>query len=340
MAQILKLKKDTQKELFECIPLILNRKSENTQKTYYKAYEEFCDIIFTKDVNSVTFSDLKNIEYFDTYKYICELEKKYKYSSIKLKLSAIKYILNELNKIHNDNINLKLFDTDIKKETKLNCTSYGSFNIQEIYGLFDYCKSKNQIQYYYYFMLLFVTAHRANNLAKIKWNDFKEVIEDGEIISVLKIQDKTDIFETPIKYDLFQNMKKDLRKSENQENVFNITTRSALRLLDTFCEENNIDKKSRNLTIHSIKKASGDYVYSQNNDIVKVASHLKHKNIQTSYEKYLNKNTGYKGMPSYTILDNNFKDIEDKLNKKSKEELIQIILKSSSSTIGEILKNL
>lgn len=325
--------------LGESINLILDRiKSKNTAKNYKGFYKEFFTYTFNKSYMDTTWEELINIGYDDVLEYVGVLETKNNPKTVATKIASIQSLVKELSKI-NTELNPAIFNVKIDtSKTKKN--EYGAFTEDEIYALLDYAKSlqseKAYVQYMF-FKLSVATAHRLTSLLDLTWNDIECVNENGTDIWVLNTQDKTGHFSTPISNELYSELY-ELYEGDMNERVLKITDKTLSKTLASFCKENNIDQKGRKLVLHSIKKCSGDIAYRLcNGDIVKVANHLHHSNINTCYQSYLSKNKKLTESHSYNMFGKQ-DNIDELLSGLSKDDLVNLIKKCSQSTIHEICK--
>lgn len=344
MASITNIKNFTQNKeisLGDAIHLLLSRKANNTRIAYQKAYNEFTEYLFNKDMLDCEWEDIQSIEYADVLKYVNTIEQKYSHNTINTRLTAFQFLARELNKIKPYCLNYSIFNVKTKKKEN---TEYGALTYDEIMNLLDYVKSKNtpkSMIEYLFFKTMLTTAHRVGSLLDLTWNDIKINNENGTPIAIITVYDKTGTFKTPIPMELYQELKTQLFNNENNDKVFKITNMSLSKTMKKFCEEYNIDQKERKIVVHSIKKTSGDIAYSQSGgNIVKVADHLHHSNIQTTYNYYLGKNEKYEDKLSMNILSNNLDDnLQNMLNDLSKEDIINILKNCDLYTKNNFMQN-
>lgn len=310
---------DKQKDLGLVIDLLLNRLAPNTSRTYVKTIRDFFMFLFNKHYRDCTFDDVRTITYADTLNFVNHLESIYNTGTVRTKLGSLQFLARELNKIEMGCINPSYvhINTKDRGDTK----EFGALTEGEIYLLFEYTRelnTKTAIEQYFFFKLCFATAHRSGNLLKCKWSDIYFELEGNESIPVLAIHDKTKTFKTALPQNLYDEMRNNLYRGDKDGRIFNVSKMTLLRTLHKFCDDNGIDRKERNIVIHSIKKASGDVAYAKSNgDILSVAKHLKHSNIETCYRTYLHKNVQFSGQISRNIL--NDEDIDYSIDKYIKE---------------------
>lgn len=347
MGTITNIKKFTKNEnenLGEIIDLILSRKTHNTKIAYRNAYKDFFYYLFNKNYKDCKWEDIEKINYTDIIQYVETKEINLSYNSIKSRLGALQFLAKEISKIKPNYLNPTIFSVDINKQKENN--EYGSLSYEEAMDLLDYTKNlqtETSIIQYLFFKTTLATAHRVNSLLKLTWNDINLINENGIEIPIITIYDKTDKFKTPISNELFEELKNNLFKECMEDKIFNISNRTLNRTIISFCKKYNINQKERKIVVHSLKKTSGDIAYMKTGgNIIEVASHLHHKNIQTSYQHYLDKNTKYSEKISREILSN--ENIDNEINilteNLSKEQLLKIIKNCDILTKNNILKEI
>lgn len=334
----IKSKMKSIRPLGESIELVLNRienNSANTATSYKGFYKEFFLYAFGKNYMDCTWEDLLHIRYDNVLEYVNFLEVKNSAKTIKTKLASLQSLVKELKKINNE-VNTIVFDVKLDKRD-MNKKEYGAFTEEEVYGLFDYAKNLNSEKayvQYMFFKLSIITAHRLQSLLALTWNDIKQHEQDGEKIWCLEVCDKTGKFVTPISNELYDELYV-LFDGDMDSKVLKISNKTLALTLSNYCKDNNIDAVGRNLVLHSLKKSSGDICFQKTNDIVKVAGHLHHTNIQTAYNTYLGKNASLKDSPSYGLLDDNY-NVDEILGGLSKEQLLNLIKGCNSNVVSAL----
>lgn len=344
VTNIKKFTKNEDEKLGTIIDLILSRKTHNTKIAYKNTYKDFFYYLFNKDYIDCNWEDIEKINYTDIIQYVETKEISLSYNSIKSKLGALQFLAKELCKINPNSLNPTIFSVNINKQKENN--EYGALSYEEAMDLLNYTKNlqtETSIIQYLFFKTTLSTAHRVNSLLKLTWKDIKLINENGIEIPVITIYDKTDIFKTPISNELFEELKSNLFNGSLENKIFNISNRTLNRTIVNFCKKYNIDQKERKIVVHSLKKTSGDIAYMKTGgNIIEVASHLHHKNIQTSYQHYLDKNAKYSEKISRDILSD--ENIDDEINKitsdLSKEQLVEIIKNCDLLTKNNILNQM
>lgn len=332
--------KDSNIKLSEAIEIILSIRTTNTAKTYRNVYKHFFLFTFNKKLEEVTWRDLKTLTYTDVLEFISFCEIKFSYNTIKTIIGALQALCKELNKIKLNCVNTSIFSVRLNQKIKKNST-YGAFTENEAYNLLKYTKNlntqKSTIQYLF-FKTIIVTAHRVNSLLSIRWKDIKKVSEDGVDIWVINVYDKTNYFQTPISNELFFELKTNLFKDNQEDFVFDISEKSLSNTLSKYCKLYNIDKENRNLVIHSLKKTSADIAFKKTNNIVQVAKHLKHTNINTAYTYYLDRNNKLSNCISYNMLKENnpIEELKIEIKKANLNEEMIIELMAEICGVGTV----
>lgn len=329
IVNIKKLTKNQEISFGETVELILSRKPYNTKIAYENAYREFFFYLFNKKFVNCCWDEIKSIDYTDVLKYVETMEVRNSYNTIKSRLGALQFLAKELGKIKPNYLNPLIFSIKLNKQKET--TEYGALSYDEAIDLLDYTKNlgneTSDIQYLF-FKTTLTTAHRVGSLLNITWNDIKIINEDGIEVPVITIYDKTNTFKTPIPNELFQELKDKLFQECMEDKVFNVSQMTLSRTITSFCKKYNIDQRERRIVVHSLKKTSGDIAYAKTEgNIIEVAKHLHHTNIQTCYNSYLDKNKKFKDKISYNLLSNNNIDneIDSLTSNLSKEDLIKIL---------------
>lgn len=327
--------------LGDSIELIISRiekNSVNTAKNYRGFYKQFFMYNFNKNYTDCKWDDFLSLRYDNILEYVNYLEVSCSQNTIKTKIASLQSLAKELKKINHD-VDTSIYDVKLEKRV-MEKNEYGSFTEDEIYELLEYTKnlhSEKAKQQYLFFKLSIATAHRLASILNLKWSDITSINENGTDIWVINVKDKTSCFTTPISNELYEELY-ELYNGDMDSKVIQVSDKTLSKTLSQFCKDNGIDQKGRKLVIHSIKKASADICYKTcDNDIVAVAKHLHHSNIQTAYNSYLNKNSVLSESHSYNMFQEK-EDIDDVLGDLSKEELLSLIKKCSQTTISDILK--
>lgn len=317
--------------IIENINLILEdirERSINTYNTYKSNYEEFFRLLVGKEMDFISWEDFLEIEYEDILRYRNLLKKSNSNKTINLKIASISSLYDELYKMNRE-VDKVIIDVKPLSTLEEN-NSYGSLTEGEMEGLFNYCESLNSrmkpIQKKMFFKLAYITAIRSGALLQLKWKDIAPI--DNLEGYVITLRDKGKINQTPITKEVYDSL---LEMEEIEEDrVFPTTSKSLRKVLKEYCESVGIDQEGRNIVLHSIKKASVDKVYAETGDLLATAHHAHHNGINLVYNTYQGRNNTMKEKPSYRIFGQKV-DYKEELEKFSKEELIEALIKGGDS---------
>ena len=332
--QVIKLNEfNNTKLVLDDIELVMSdykKNSLNTYTNYMSHYKEFFNIVFGKGIEWISKNDIENLTYKSILKYRDELSNKNNNKTINIKTSSISSLISELIKL-GYNIDKSIVDV---KPLPIENNSYGSLTEDEMNDLFDYCiklpSNQKPLVKRLFFETAYITAIRVGALLKMTWDDIHVRDVSGNTLYIIEVKDKGKITQTPIPERLYNDLK--LIKNNKDNRVFLMTRKTLSNTLNNFCKKYNIDE-SRNIVLHSIKKASIDKVYNETKDVNITARHGHHNSLEMVYKVYQGKNEGLLERPSINLF-----DIKDELNYNefSKEELIMAINKLSISSKNEL----
>lgn len=132
-------------------------------------------------------------------------------------------------------------------------------------------------------MLALRTGLRKDALLNLKWSQITPhpSKEDYYLITTF---DKGSQQEKEIHKKMYEVL---LSEKRDEERVFCMDVKTVNKMMETLCKDMGIGEY-RNITFHSIKKASGQYVYDETGgDIYAVQKQLGHKSINTSAKYYM-----------------------------------------------------
>jgi site-specific recombinase XerD len=312
------------------ISFINEYESKNTRDAYLRHFKKMFMYTCGKTLEQLTYQDIKSVNDLKVEGFRNHLTDKYKNTTINQIIFACKALYDRFKEKHIVEYN----DFDIKPLLEHE-NSHGSLTAQEIDNLFDYClKLKYKpIETKLYFEFLYIVTCRKSAAQNLTWNEInKELdVETGKLVWVVTfLDDKKKEVKKAIQ-DEFYNRLKENYKSEKEISgkVFNIYNKTYDNVLKGFCKEYGISEK-RNIHQHSLKSSGLDHIMNVTGDINTVALAGQHKNINTSYKRYINKNRRYSEHPSY-YLNKNFNI--DMLKDLSKDELLSLIEKSGKETV-------
>ena len=346
----------TRRSLSEAINLVLEElgtRSNNTLKSYRSNYKEFFNFCVGVGIDKVTWEQIYTITYDKvlTYrKYLATKENSPNSNkTINIKVASLNTLYKELHKMDR---RVDILVVDLKKlpEDEDQSIQYGSLTEDEMKALlnFTYNLPSNQkpLIKALFFETAYVTALRKGALLNLKWKHIiQEKDKDGTSIWVIRIKHKGKVNDAPITDEMYNKLVQlksivhsNGLRNQPEDRVFNVTKKVLANTLIKFCEEYGIDRKGRNIVIHSIKKASIDKVYRETGDINETARHGHHSNISQVYNTYEGQNRNYQNRASMTAF-NKEKDLS-KLEKLSHKELLEAIRRCGQHTINKIVENI
>lgn len=317
-------------------------KTKSTANIYKRHIEEF----FGVDIDFLTFDKIAKISTEQARKYYNNMiEQGVEKSTISGKSSSLRNMYDYLI------ANLVEWDGRVYKHIlsinplegyniKYKSEQYGTFTENEIKSIISLARKEGRLDLALYYELLVVTAIRSEAVLKLTLSDFMNI--NGKIYVEGEDKGKQGI-EKDYNVQIPQYLYDDLCKlvNDRDERIFKFTRQTALNSLigaknrkyeNSYCYKIGISKEerdSRNLVLHSFKRASGIMALEYANNIKEVADHMHHANIQTTQiyvSDYDRKETPIS--MKINLRDNTIEDKKVELEKLSKEELIQIILEN------------
>lgn len=312
--------------VYRVIEGFLNRlgiKSENTARNYRIHLDKFFSVTKNKKLSQLDEQDIQiKRSDINKFQYILH-EEGYKGRSINTKVAAVRSLYNEFLAEGYD-VNINVFNVPRLPET--DSKGYGVLEWEEVEKMIEVVRNtrKGLIK-----ALLIktaaVTALRQRALLSLKWNDIK--IIDG--VPVICVVDKGKIeHEVAISDELYNELK--TLRGGDDERLFAITPKSINKMMEYACKAVGIDKEGRNITFHSLKKASiKEANLVSGGDIKVLQAHAKHKDPRTTLKHYMALNKDLQNDVSRQI----GKKVEMKsFEEMSKEELLALISSSDRST--------
>jgi len=337
-------------EASQAIQSYLNTMKTKSQKTYdnYKGrFNDYFSVITGKDLNTITWDDIKSITYGNAAAYQQYLiNKGNKNISINQKLGAINALFSHLaTKYPQHNINPGAIAVVELPVSQHNSNSHGILDKDEVYALFNYCdthdyKPKSQRLF---FETLFITALRLDAILTLSTKNIHHVTDNKtkSKVYVIKVVDKAKDRTVAISDSLAERLLAEPVNNDNPAHkddptrIFGFSEKALTRTLRMFCESHGIGAE-RNIVIHSIKKATCNFALeATNGNIAEVAKYLGHNNPATTMKHYADMTTGYSNQLSMTLHeeDNGIEKLQD----LTKEELLSLIEKSGIGTVKKLI---
>lgn len=251
--------------------------SENTKNTYKIALTDYFRDVKGKDLRFVLESDL-GTNLLEIEQYQSSLLKVYKRNTVNLKMTAIRMLFEKLS---NYGFSVDLGAFNVKNVKNYDTEHYGSLTVKEVSDISDFVSSqRNGNEKKMLVKLAFATAFRKDSLLKLKWSDF--TLEGSEV--VVRCIGKGNVLDSKkISLELYN----ELLKIKDSEIVFGkLSSSSVQRMMDNV--NKNFDFGDRNITFHSFKKASIEYVAKISNyDLKLMQRHGNHASVTTTLNSYM-----------------------------------------------------
>lgn len=330
-------------------------KSKSTKKNYKIWFSHYFNIICGKDINNITWNNLKALTYTDTSTYQDYLlnNEKNSHSTVNQKLGAIKSMFEFIcSKYPEQNLNPNILTAVKLNVSKHDIKSHGILKESEFKALLDYCLLSN-VTYKpdmqkLFFETMFITALRETACLNITTDQIVQIEEPttGKLVYVIKNIDKSKDRTIAISDSLAERLLNSrdtlsLRQSQRDNiyfksnRIFTLSIPAISKTLAAFCNHHNIPK-DRNITLHSIRNTTCNYALEMTNgNITETANYMGHSNIQTTYDFYTNKQVSYTNQLSLTLHDKSISI--DSLKDLSKEELLDLINSAGDMVIKKLI---
>lgn len=251
--------------------------SDNTKNTYKIAITDYFRDVKGKDLRFVLESDL-GTNLLEIEQYQSDLLKVYKRNTVNLKMTAIRMLFEKLSN-YGFSVDLNAFN--VKNVKNYDTEHYGSLTVKEVSDIADFVSSqRNGNEKKMLVKLAFATAFRKDSLLKLKWSDF--TLEGSEV--VVRCIGKGNVLDSKkISLELYN----ELLKIKDSDIVFGkLSSSSVQRMMDSV--NKNFDFGDRNITFHSFKKASIEYVAQISNyDLKLMQRHGNHASVTTTLNSYM-----------------------------------------------------
>jgi integrase len=317
--------------------------SPNTAKSFGNYIKEFFMAVKGKEINDLVWDDLISITNNDVVCFQSLLRRKNSKNTTNQKISAVKSLFRAL-KPNCDGINMNAFEIKPFKIKDNDVESYGSLTEDEVERLLEFAgkQSYRSLVQKLYFKTRFIAGIRHDAVFTLEWKQIKRLLDKKNNVEawVIGVDDKGKSVKKAISdkfYEELCELKSYISEGEknyNKNKVFNICDKYLRNTLREFCKVEGINE-DRNIVLHSLKKSSCDYVYDRSKDITLTATQGQHSDINTTYNNYIGKNSGFIDQPSYYMFDDEVSI--DKLRDLSKEELLDLIEKCGKGVIRQLI---
>lgn len=299
------------------------KKSENTYKNYKNWITEVLNIIFDKNISTLTWDDIKSVNY-DQFCQVQEiLETKNGNNTVNQKMACVASLWRSFKRYIND-LNIEVVKVP---QLTIIVNPHGSLSEGEIKQLLEFCKSRDykpNIQEIF-FKTCFITGIRSNNLMNLTIDKVQQITDTitNKLVWCICVKDKGKDITKAIPDSLYDEFLYCIsNEPQLTKKIFNICDKKLRTTLNDFCIINNIGD-DRKICLHSLKKASMDYVWNTTKDIVKTAKQGQHTGFETTYRTYLGTNSSLTEQPSYDLFDKDYNISQ--LAGLTKDELLDLI---------------
>lgn len=295
---------------------IQSQRAKKTSSDYDMRVREFFTLVLDKDIEYVTYEELRNIKKADVKnEYVAMLMARGNVgNTIQTKLNSIRSFYNELQS--NDfKVNPMIF----KMKLDIDVNHHNAMTVDELQQLFEFLKGEKYlgIEKYLLAKTLFTTANRRTATLNMTWNDnfiVRKDIDTREDIRIIRVRDKGGKWiEKPISDEYYEELQ---QLNKGQKYVFDFSDRTMERALERFSKV--LGKK---ITFHSLKATAITVGYMMSRDINLAKQLGGHSSIVTT-EIYLKEEQSLVNQLSYNMSRTIDESILDDM---SKEDFIEFL---------------
>ncbi len=306
----------------------LEEDSKNTASTYLRHYKDFFQTMRGKDLEDLTETDIV-FEKSEIKNYQIRLKGNHKANTVNNTIAALKKLYKEFK---DDGFDVDPEWFSIKRFKASDIEPHDILTHEEVNQIVELLEgTRKGFEKQLMVRVAYATAFRREAISNLKWDDLKQV--DGYwVLETLDKGQKKDI--KKIGDSLYQDLMKHKETSES-EYIFQLTKLTVTRMMKYI--RGNMDFGSRKITFHSFKKASINQVgFLTNGDVKAMQRHGNHATAKTTLDNYV-KNTDLDDM---VIIDVDHKVDLSVFEEMSKEELLQLIKNSDTSTQVKLLQSI
>lgn len=330
-AQILEFKQENDINVYDYIETFLNyvgKESQNTQKAYKNALEAFFEDTRGKYLTEIQKSDL-GYNLIDLERYQTGLMKKYKSSTINNRMVIINNFMKKM-RLYGLEIDVEPFE-QVKRLKEGSSQGADALTKEEVESIQQFALSQDKGREKYLFVgIAFATAFRKESIIKLKYSD---VYRQGShyLITTMGKGNKRDTKKlTP---GLYQEIQEHKGNKSDSDSILDVSVRTMERFMDKV--KKHFDFGNRNISIHSFKKSSiMEVALLTNNDVKAMQRQANHSSAKTTMDSYAK----YKDIEDMVIVDSHHEFDLSVLETLTKEQLIDIITKSTRPTQHEIVE--
>lgn len=309
-------------------------RSENTYINYKIDVEQFFNFLFKRHYTFLTVQDLENITSDDIVTYRVALKREGKANStVNRKISSVRKLFGYLEATY-PKIRKAIFNV-VEKMKETDTSAYGVLTWEEGTNMVKLAKEKKDgEQLSLLIELAIVTCYRLSALLELTLDHIHIENKGGQDYHVIKTIDKGEEHNKPISQKMFERLSSLV--TTNDQSFFSFSVHTVGRRFQELVKEMQLDQR-RNIKFHSLKKCGINFVFDSTGDIMLAQKQGNHKSPSTTMKSYLEHQTDYSKMPSYTM------DMEvdlSPLQELTKDQLLELITNATTGTQFELLRKL
>jgi integrase len=312
---------------------------QGTSEAYERDIKRFFQLMWgIKDLNKLEIEDLyilpSDIEKFQTYL----VNMGFKSNTVDRNINAVRSLYNyfeenEYRYRYEDEwvyISSRVFK-GIKRVDIDDKSSYGSFTFEEMSEMIELAKTlDNGETKSLAIELASITSFRLEAIANMERGDF--FFKNNTWVARTYDKGKENI--KAIRTDLYERLIANADEGD-REKLFDCTSRTLQRTVDTLINMMKLDKAERNLTFHSIKKYGiNEVAMMTKGDMKAISLQGNHASFETTMKYYLAYTEDYSKMPCLMI----GQPIDTSpIQELDREQLLNLFMEASRSTQYELL---
>lgn len=328
------------RSVYSFIVNFLNKKeinSENTSSDYENDIRQFFWMVKHRHIEMLTEHDLIiTNEDVENYQVMLATNKNkdinkgnpYAPKSIARKISSVKALYG---KLEASNYPVKEAWFNVEK-IKGDSTPHGVLTLEQVYQMMELAEDevKGDIKSAL-LQTAVVTCFRQTSLLNLTWENIERI--DGVwVLSVVGKGKKPS--KKPINDDLYDKLMA-IKEKYGEKKIFPLQKKTVTLMIQRYREKLGLED---DIVFHSLKKCGINEAYElSGGDIMAVAEQGDHQSFGTTMKHYMNKKKKFSDMIGLKI---GLEIDMTKLQNLSKEELIELILKSSRSTQLELISKI
>lgn len=331
-ANVIQFNTEDDKSVWNCMNTFLTRtgqNSKNTRLTYERAIRDFFLIMRNKELEGLVEADLIFTKpQVETYQ--VNLKEKFKSTTVNNRISALK---RTYSKLEDYGFAVKASWFDLDRYSEHDKEGYDSMTLEEVKQAIEIIlETRKGLEKALFIELAFTTAFRKESLRSSKFSDIYkhddvwviETVGKGNKKDTKKISDEL--------YGKIAKFQEDEGKDSN-ERIFKLTNKTIRVMMDYIRERINFGR--RNITFHSLKKASIQEVATKSgNDLKAMQAQGNHASINTTMDYYM----ANKRIDDMVVVDINYNPPVEKFEEMTKEELLKMINNAPRDIQTKLLK--